>query len=254
MFTVLDGVRDATLRLVSGANLEMNEAQRFDLAVLNRGINLLEASRMLLAGGHWEAASSSARQLFELLVNLEYIHSQPNRDEACSRYQKYALMQYANRVLREIEYDRATGRPVDEPRAEVARKILASPDLAEFKDKKGKWKRSWSGLDARALARKSSNPMREKQWEMAFVTWSEETHAAPVALLDAMRARGGDSWIDDKVAEDDREVGQMILMLVTFFLELCSVLPSIPTPDLDSRLRWTDALMAEVRARGQHPD
>lgn len=254
MFRVLDDVRNRTLGLIAESDPELTDLARFDTAVLNRGINLLEASRLLLAVGHWEAASAMARQMFELLVNMEHIGRQSDREAACLKYQRYGLLQFAERARREVEYDRSTGRSGDERRAELAAQILASPDFDQFKDRKGKWKRNWSGHDARGLASMSPNPMREKQWEQLFVTWSEETHATPVAMLASMRGWHGRAWVDEKVDEDDREVGQMILMLVSFFIELCNVLPNVSTPDPQAQYEWTSALMDEVRASGREPD
>jgi hypothetical protein len=253
MFAVLDDVVTATRHVMAESDDDGSQLARFNRAVLNRGLNMLEASRILLAVGHWEVASSSARQLFELLVNMEYLSQQPSREEACFRYQKFGLLQYAERVRREIEYDRSTGRPIDEERATLVAALLNGDSFDEFRTKDGKWKNSWCGQSTRSLAQQSPAPLRETQWEHLFITWSEETHAAPVALLDAMRGSDAADWVETRVAEDDREVGQMILMLVTLYIELYTALPNSPVPPPDKALEWTTALMDEVRARGQAP-
>ncbi len=248
MFAVLDDVILTTVDIALAAEDDGSRMSLFDRAILNHGLNLLEASRILLASGHWEVASSAARQLFELLVNMEYIAQQPDRESACFRYQKFALLQMALRVRREIEYDRATGRPVNEERAKLVADLLDGPSFEEFRTRNGKWNASWSGQSTRALAEQSPVQMRAKQWEQLFVTWSEETHAAPVALLDAMMPRDQATWIETQVADDDREVGQVILMLVVLYLELCGALPNAPALAPEKRLKWTHALMKEVPA------
>ncbi|MFL6139666.1 MAG: DUF5677 domain-containing protein [Frankiaceae bacterium] len=253
MFAVLDKIIQATRIAVAETEDDGSGLGRFDRAVLHRGLNMLEASRPLLAGGHWEVASSAARQLFELLVNMEYLGAKPDREEACLRYQKFGLLQLAERIRREVEYDRSTGRPVAEERLRRATAVLASPSLEEFRGKNGKWKPSWSGHSTRFLAEQSPSPMRVKQYEQVFVTWSEETHGAPVALLDAMMPHDPATWVDTQTADDDREVGQMILMLVTLYLELWRSLPHAPKLDLAKQLEWTTELMNEVRASGSEP-
>jgi hypothetical protein len=253
MFAVLDDIIHTTVQLLAESAYEGSELSAFDRAILNRGLNMLEASRTLLANGHWEVAAAPARQLFELLVNMEYLAQQPDRKDACFRYQKFALMQTAERARREIDYDRSTSRPVDEERAKQIAAVLSSPSFDEFRTRDGKWKSSWSAQSARALAEQSPARMRVKQWELLFVTWSEETHAAPVALLDAMLPHNSATWVETQVAHDDREVGQMILMVVTLYLELCAVLPNAPTPNPEMHLEWMTAMTDEVRARGQAP-
>jgi hypothetical protein len=221
----------------------------FDLNVLVRANNLLKASRTLLADGHWEVAASAARQLFELLVNMEYLTSQADPEKERLRYAKFGLLQYAQSRLREMDYIRATGRPVEEDQETFIRDLLAGKAFEEFRARDGRWKSSWSGKSTKALAELSQEPMRIKQYDQAFVTWSEETHAAPIALLEGMLPRAEEGWVERQIAKDDRETGQMILMLVTLFLELWRILPGASELDLEVQLGWTTALMDEVNAR-----
>jgi len=252
-FEVLDDLISTSIGLAATTDLTVADEQRVVLAALNRAVNILEASRVLLAGAHWEAASSQARQLFELLVNLEHISQQPDPQAARFKYAKYGLMQFAERTRRNLDYERATGRAVDEELAQQVAQVLASPDFDEFKDSKGKWLKSWSGRTTRRLAELSPSEMRLKQYEMLFSEWSEETHAAPGALIGAIVGRQETDWVERAVAEDDREIGQLILLLVVLFLETTRTLEGVPTPDLEHQLMWMARLDAELRSRGLRP-
>jgi hypothetical protein len=85
-----------------------------------------------------------------------------------------------------------------------------------------------------------------------FVTWSEETHAAPAALLDAVTPQGTERWVERRIAMDERDSGQMITMLVALFPELWRVLPHAPELDPETGLGWIDATVREVAKRNPH--
>src|SRR6266566_2805132 len=89
---------------------------RFDVAMLQRGINALKAVRLLTEHGHWEFAAAATRQLYELVVNMEYLGEQPDRDEAAFRYAKFGLLQTVQAEHRTALYNEKTGRPVEEQR------------------------------------------------------------------------------------------------------------------------------------------
>lgn len=135
------------------------------------------------------------------------------------------------------------------------RELLDGPAFDEFKAKGGRWKPSWSGKSTKALAELSPAPMRLKQYEQLFVTWSQETHAAPIALLEHILPKELDGWIEREIAKDDREIGQMTLMLVVLFLELWRMLPGAPPLQSELALSWTTPLYDEAMARtGSKPD
>lgn len=54
-----------------------------------RGVNAVKSTRLLLEHAHWESAAGPVRQLFELLINLEHIAADPDRDAAVFRYAKF---------------------------------------------------------------------------------------------------------------------------------------------------------------------
>lgn len=252
MFAVLDEVTITADRAAMEPGGASSHLERFDLAISMRATNLLKASRSLLENGHWEVAASAARQVFELLVNAEYIAAQPDRNEVCIKYATYGLIQQAESNLRTLGYDRNTGRPVDEQREAHLRAFLASEDLAGFRARNGKWKPQWSGLNTRGLAEKSPEPLRAEQYEQLFVAWSEQTHAAPVTLLHAIFPSGKvDGWAEDQIAADDREVGQMILMLVTLYVELLQALPNASFVSAETQFKWIDKLGQAAKAGDQ---
>jgi len=222
----------------------------YDGAVLARANNLLKASRILLAYGYWEVAASATRQLFELLVNMEYLSRQPDREAAYKRYQKFAWLQQANRERRALERQRANGRSVDEEHEAFVQQLLDGPTFEEFRAKDGRWKPSWSGQSTRALAEQSPSKERLQQYDQAFIVWSEQTHGAPVALLDSMTPRPEAGWVERLVAIDDLETSQMIVMLFRLFFELGDTAPGAPQIDVGTRLRWTSELAAAMREQG----
>jgi len=252
-FKVVDDITAAADAAAVTGDEEPTRTGIFSRAVFVRGINLLKASRILLAQGHWEVAASAARQLFELLVNMEYLAAQKDEEATWLRYQKFALLQQARRVLREIDYDRSTGRAVEDHRATFAHDMLQNPVFDDFRVNNGKWKASWSGLNTKSLTERSPDGMRVKQYELLFVTWSEETHAAPVALLNSMIPKSEASWIETQVAADDREVGQMIVMLVALFLSLHDALAKGPRIDVETRFGWTIAIQREIDRHTARP-
>lgn len=58
---------------------------RFDRGILLRAVNALKAARLLLEAVHWEFAAAPARQLFDLVVNIEHLNTQGDRERAIPR-------------------------------------------------------------------------------------------------------------------------------------------------------------------------
>lgn len=86
----------------------------FDVSVLVRASNALKVIRLLSEQAHWEFAAASVRQLFELVLNMEYLATQPDREAAIFRYSKYGLLQTVRHQHLAVLYDQKTGRPIDE--------------------------------------------------------------------------------------------------------------------------------------------
>ena len=85
----------------------------FEVAVVERALNLLKSVLLLCGEGHWEVAASANRQLFELLINMEYVALQPDRSAAKKRFMRFGLMQYLEQAVASLDYSVATNRPVD---------------------------------------------------------------------------------------------------------------------------------------------
>jgi len=254
LFQVLDHVILETRTAMLAEQPATTDEARFDRAVLGRALNILEAVQILLPVAHWEAASGLARQLFELLVNVEEIGRQDDPAVARFRYSKFGALQHARERQRNVEYSRKSGRPVNEVFAEELDSLLSSADFAEFRRSNGRWHEYWSGKSVRQLASESESKIRTYQYEQLFRRWSEEAHAAPSTLIrEIFRGRSQESWIDDVLSEDQKEIGQVLTMTVILFLELEAALPYAPHLSWEQKLVWTDALQNEARQRGWAP-
>ncbi|HCX83612.1 MAG TPA: hypothetical protein DHV14_00405 [Micrococcales bacterium] len=223
-----------------------SETHQFDIALFVRGLNALKAVRLLTADGHWEIATAPARQLYELVLAAEELNRASDRNEAAFRFAKFGLLQTARGALARIEYDAATGRPVDDDHRQRLEGFLASGPVSEFRTVKGNgkivWARSWSGKTARELAEASDHPLRSKQYELLFTAWSEETHAAPGALIDSIVRRAGDQGFEDVVADDDRNVAEVQAMSLMLFFELGRLLPDAPDLGSETIEGWVSRL------------
>lgn len=253
MFRVLDDViRTAIEQVAATPDDKMSDEKHFDTAALMRGVNILEASRMLLAVGHWEAASGLARQLFELLVNMEEVARRDDSSAARLRYARYGLLQETRRRVREIADARNSGQSVNEDFAAELDALLAGPAFEEFRRPSGAWEKSWSRKPTEQLAR-ASGGLRERQYEVLFRSWSEETHATPSTLTRSMMTSRTETWVEELQQRDEREVAQLLLMLVALFLELEDILSEGPKLSWERKSDWMDALGTEVQKRGQLP-
>lgn len=243
LLAVLDEVCASTRKIVTEAGIATVGYAGFDRAILIRGLNILEAVRVLATGLHWEAASSSARQMFELILNMEALAALPDREEGSLRFGMYALLQKARMRLVEFEYNRSVGRPVDEIKAAETKAFLDNPGLEVFKNRVKPdgtviWAKSWTGKQPWDLAKDSPNPHRTDQYSQLFVAWSDETHAAPVALMGAMMRTGGPDWADEHLNNELREMTQILLMVIHQYVELWNLLVNVPQADHEAWVGW----------------
>jgi hypothetical protein len=248
---VLDEVCASTRRIIAEEGPVAVGYASFDRAILIRGLNILEAVRVLSSGLHWEAASSSARQMFELTLNMEALAAIPNREEGSLRFGLYALLQKARMKLVEFDYNRSVGRSVDETKAAETKAFLDNPSLDVFKQRVKSdgtviWAKSWTGKQPWDLAKDSPNPNRTDQYSQLFVAWSDETHAAPVALMGAMMRTGGPDWADEHLNNELREMTQILLMVIHQYLELWTLLVNVPDPDRAAWQGWFKRINAHT--------
>ncbi|MFJ9195674.1 DUF5677 domain-containing protein [Streptomyces globisporus] len=240
----------------------------FDAHVLKRGIKGLEAARLLVGAGYWENATSVARQLFELLVNMEHLGSFADRKKACGIHNAFGLLQHFLAEARRIEFEKGRGRPADSP-WETSVKDFLNNHCADFRlsprpDGSARWRTSWSGKTTRALAEASPDPMRVAQYEMLFSTWSEQTHATPGVFATDLFIRYEDEILDEALAEIDgvppevmREISgvgrrevQTLGMTSLLCLQLWQQLPNVRQPSPDECSRWQSAIKRHAATKG----
>jgi hypothetical protein len=223
----------------------------FDAGILLRASNALKAVRLLCEEAHWEFAAPILRQLFELVINMEYLGGQPDREAAIFRFSKYGLLQTVRHQYLTLLYDQKTGRTIDTQRLAILEQMLEQT-FPEFQRVNARgtvhWLPSWSGRAARYLAEQSTHPLRADQYELLFSTWSEQAHGAPAALIDNMFPPGLPA--EQIVASDDAEVIQTVTTAVTLFLEIWMLLPHVPQVDAAKRLEWMNSMIAEARKHG----
>jgi hypothetical protein len=255
LLDLLGEVSTTAERSLFEMRLPVDEAAKrlvmFDAGVLLRASNALKAVRLLCEQAHWEFAAAILRQLFELVINVEHIGAQPDRDNAIFRYSKYGLFQTTRHQHLTLLYNKKTGRDVDTRRLAVLERMLEEtfPEFRRGTDKGTvHWLTSWSGHTARYLSERSSHRLRVDQYELLFSEWSEQAHGAPTALMANMFPR--DVPAEQIIASDDAEIIQTVTMAIALFFELWILLPHIPQIDPQQRLTWTNTMIAEARKHG----
>lgn len=221
----------------------------FDSAILVRGINALKGINVLVGLGHWELAQGVLRQLFELIVNIEYLNKQPDRAEAMWRYTKFGVLEKLTARREEMKYNRDAGHPVDLARLEALEKYLAGPSFDEFKDKNGGFVKYWSRKNVKTLCEESSFDMRMNQYRLLYSAWSEHAHATPGALVDAILRTSGPGWMEEVMASDEAQIAECVRMAVALFVNLRMYLPSIRMIDPEVADGWFQRVLpAQLRA------
>lgn len=222
---------------------------QLDIEIFIRGVNAVKAISVLLAEAHWEFAAGPVRQLFELVINAEYLGNLPDRDEAALRYATFGLLQTALQERDQMLYDKSTGRDVDEPRLRVIEAILArSFPMFRNAGSNGKitWARTWCGKSARELAQLSTNRLRPDQYELLFRAWSSQTHGSPGAIVGASRFLDAPAIM----ADDDRRVVETGTIAVTLFVELWQALPHVPPLAPQAAHAWARRMIVLARDQG----
>lgn len=93
-------------------------------------------------------------------------------------FAKFGLLQTIQAELASVDYNRQTGRPVDQQRVAILKRMI-EVDYHEFRvGNKGGFARTWSGKSTRTLALESPRqPLRATQYSQLFVAWSEQLQA-----------------------------------------------------------------------------
>ncbi len=229
--------------------------------ILTRGIKSLKSARLLVSAGHWEHATAIARQLFELLVNIEHFRTFDTREEAQQIYNRFGLLQFFLAELRRIEFEKKEkGRTADTPWELSVRNYLDN-HCTEFKlpsrdDGVKRWRTSWSGKTTRALAESSPNPVRVTQYELLFSAWSEQTHATPGVFAGDLFLQYEEEVVAEAIAEIHgvspellppisgaaRREAQTLSMAVALFIQLWEQLPHVPQPGPERSRNWIEVV------------
>lgn len=253
-FVVLDSAIKAGAAALTEAQGVVSQGQTARLVFLDRAVTILQAGRLLLEEAHWEAASGVARQLFELLVNVEQLAAQPDAESAWSTYRSFGLMAVARRRKRALEYAVLQGfQDIDGLGLELDTYLQMS-EFDQFRDKNGKLLDNWARLNVASLAAASPDDMRKAQYEYYYRSWSEHAHVSPSSLVPATIPQPAEGAVERILESAYRETRQLIVMLISMFSDLVQVLgqpPLVTDAEMDS---WRDGLAAatEERRQGGH--
>lgn len=219
---------------------------RFDAEVLVRGVNSVKAAGLLMEQGHWEHAVGVTRQLFELLINMEYLGTLEDREAQVLVYLRFGALQLALEHRRDFEYNQTVGRPIDTQRLAFLEKVLDT----QFADFKGKprhdgtetWVPSWSRKNAKTLAELSPSKMRMHQYRYLYAAWSEQAHATPSSLLDNVFREAEAGWVDEVIESDDKKIIETSAMTLMLFLELWDALPHAVAMPKEKSREWAERM------------
>ena len=224
----------------------------FDAAILTRGINALKGIRILVENGHWELAQGVLRQLFELVVNIEYLHHQEDRGEAMRRYVKFGVLEKLEARRDEMRYDAQAGHPVNLAKLDALEKYLETSEFDEFRNKKGDFITSWASRKIWEMCEKSPLKMRQHQYKLLYSAWSEHAHATPGALVDAILRSSGPGWVEEVMADDEANIQECVRMGVALFVELRMYLPCIEPIVPEMANGWFHRVLPSEIRGGEH--
>ncbi|WP_377104662.1 DUF5677 domain-containing protein [Propionicimonas sp. T2.31MG-18] len=247
---------DYALARTGPANVATQE--QFERTILLRGVNILKAARLVCEAGHWEVASSCARQLYEILLNMEAIDRAPSREEASIKFALYGMLQKLLFQKAELEYERDTGRMARVDQLPEIQQRLDSAIFNEFRREKpgggDPFVSSWTKQSTWDLAKASASTLRVAQYNTLFKKWSAETHGAPGAYIDNMFGRTGTNWAKEAIEQDDEEISGVMQMAMLLFLDLWAlVTDTVPFPAEDAVL-WTERIFAWIERDSKIPD
>ncbi|MFF4709321.1 DUF5677 domain-containing protein [Streptomyces sp. NPDC001288] len=229
-FELLGEIAAAAERAIQSTPHPSDQLVRFDIEILMRGANSVKAVRALLEQGHWEHAVGVTRQLFELLVNMEYLGTMADRRQGTLLFARFGMLQMLLAQQRRAAYERDKGHPLDAELAAMVEHHLAN-DFTVFrantKDGSVKWVSSWCRRNTSQLADASADPMRPHQYNLLYRVWSEQAHATPGALIADLFREADEGWIERTIAENDRSSIDTITFTVMFFLRLWLELPHV---------------------------
>jgi hypothetical protein len=151
--------------------------------------------------------------LYELNLNLSEIFSSPDPEDAAKRFVKFGKFLLIRLEQKRLEYQlRDEQSQASAEIAECERKlgVIASKledDFAEFRNPKGKWRESWSGVSVETLAQhlvKETGGQRGQNDYFVFRLGSLFTHNTPGPLFLVLpQDRETIDWNEFRVALDE---------------------------------------------------
>ena len=229
----------ASARTVGALPRSSDAMEVFDRHVLERGCVTLDAVKLLVAQGHWEVASAPTRQLFELLINMEYVAAQTDRVAAVGRFFLFGQLQVLLAAQERFKYEQNSGRAVDASRLADIDQDLAGAQFDQFRHKPKSngdpnWASSWNSKSARDMSEASPDKMRTKQYKVLFSAWSEQAHGTPGAVIGQMM-REDMRAVDSVRAREEVVTRSMetLAMALTLFVELWMNLGNVSQPKLE---------------------
>lgn len=240
-FAALDTVIEDLNSVLSQAQGTVTEQFAVRLAIAAKSQTLLQGARLLLEESHWELAGSAARQLFELLVTIDYLLQQPDIDAAWDSYRRFGIASEIRGTKRKLEYAIANGYPDDDDLT-AFEAALSDPSFDEFKNKNGELRKEWAEQTVRDRANLTAH--RRQQYDYYYRSWSEETHASSPEIVRTYVPRAAGAALDTILGSGERDTRQLIVMLVALTSDL---LLAIEILGIDGPQRvgiWRQALEA----------
>lgn len=253
VFAALDLVIDDGLRALERNDGRLSASKAGRLAVAMRGATLLQAGRLLLEEGHWEVAAGVARQMFELLINIEHLLAQPDEGAAWADYKNFAMAADLQARRRAMTYAMGDGYQDSDDAAAELDECLALDVFDQFRDRHQNIRDSWSGKTAYKLAEQSRSSERLRQYQFYYRTWSAQAHAGPSALIESLVPRSKTGAVEDFTGSISRETVHLIVMLILLFSDLMIALDTLGPSTQERISLWRQALrdgVYEWRTRG----
>jgi hypothetical protein len=213
--------------------------------ILLRGTAALRAARLLIANDEWEFAAAPTRQLFELVLNMEYISQSEQDIDLVAKFFIFGRLQNILNAEKRYQYERDSGRLVDPTKLSDIHRQLSESHFDDFRlpTKDGgspKWRKSWNAKNIADMSRESTNSHRAKQYQQLYGIWSEQAHGSPGALYL--------QWVSHHSEHSPTEVRQWVRsrtlealgMAMTLFIELWVALPNVTRPTDTQIHRWFD--------------
>jgi hypothetical protein len=153
--------------------------------------------------------------LYDLNVNLSEIGRSSNREQAAKKFVRFGKFQQFRLEQRRLEDQirDETSKPTSSAQAiaECEQKLAAlasqmDRDFTEFRNAKGKWQESWSGVSVETLAQRLAKKQGARQGQSDYYVFrlgSLFTHNTPGSLFLGLREPEAPDWNEFRAGVDD---------------------------------------------------